>query len=123
MSSDPLGDEDLQLLFKERKELADTWLRFQTKYPEHSELLPNIRGPPSIETLRSIMKNTAQDWEEKRSGGFGRAKEKIIGFSESLVSFSDLFSIIPQGDKYVSLITGVVSTTIKVCSSETLNSY
>lgn len=60
-----------------------------------------------------MMKETAQAWEDKRDSGFGRAKEKMIGFSEALVSFSDLFSIIPQGDKYVSLFTGVISTTIK----------
>lgn len=117
MTSGSSGDEDLQLLFKERKELAEIWLKFQTRYPESSELLPGSNGPPSVESLRSIMKTTAQDWETKRDGGFGRAKEKMIGFSETLVSFSDLFSIIPQGDKYVSLFTGVISTTIKACLS------
>lgn len=96
--------------------MAEIWLKFQTKYPESSELLPDTRGPPSIESLRSIMQDTMQDWENKRDGGFGRAKEKMVGFSETLVSFSDLFSIIPQGDKYVSLFTGVISTTIKACS-------
>lgn len=101
--------------------MAKIWLKFQTKYPESSEMLPGTRGPPSIESLRLIMKNTAQQWESKRDGGLGKAKEKITGFSETLVSFSDLFSIIPQGDKYVSLFTGVISTTIKVCLSQFLS--
>lgn len=95
--------------------MAETWLRFQIKYPEYSELLSDARGPPSIEGLRSIMRNTAQEWECKRHGGFERAKHKMAGFSENLVSFADLFSIILQGDKYLSLFTGVISTTIKAC--------
>lgn len=103
------------MLFKERKELVDTWLKFQTKFPDFSELSPNARGPPTVEVLRATMRTTVRDWETERSTGLSKAKENFLGFSETLVSFSNLFSIIPQGDKYISLFTGVLSTATKVC--------
>lgn len=104
------------MLFKGRKELSETWLKFQTKYPEFSELSPDTRGPPTIEALRATMRTTVQTWETERSTGFSRAKENFLGFSQTLVSFSNLFSVVPQGDKYIPLFTGVLSTSVKVCA-------
>lgn len=79
------------------------------------ELDPGVKGPPSLDTLRSTMSSTVKDWKNHSDTRLTNARDNFLEFSQTLVVFSDLFSIIPQGDKYVSLFTGVLSTTITAC--------
>jgi hypothetical protein len=41
-------------------------------------------------------------------------KNRFLNFAETMNDYSYLFSIVPSGDKYTSLITGVVSSVVKV---------
>lgn len=93
-------------------------------YTEFQNL--DVGGPPSVEDLQSIMETTVQNWNSRCDSGLGRAKENFLNFSGTLLQFSDLFSIIPSGDKYISLLTGVISTTVKAGRSRihyTLHSF
>lgn len=100
-------------LFKERKQLADTWRKFQLKHVEFQDI--DSERPPSVQQLQTTMRATMQVWEARGESGLSKARKNLLGFSETLLQFSDLFSIIPDGDKYISLFTGVISTTVKVC--------
>lgn len=98
-----------------------TWRKFETKHIEFQDL--GTGGPPSIQDLQSIMRTTVQELDVKCNSGLSRAKKNFLAFSETLVQFSDLFSIIPDGDKYTSLLTGVISTTVKAGRLGTLFGY
>lgn len=108
---------EVEDLFKERRELAEVWMKFQKRHPEFSDLDIDTQQPPNIEALQTVMRAAVQDWEKRGDTGLAKAKDNFLSFSETLVSFSDLFSVIPHGDKYVSLFTGVLSTTVKACQN------
>lgn len=55
------------------------------------------------------------DWQAKRSKGLGKVKSYVVDFLEMMDDHSFLFKFIPTGDKYISLITGVISSVVKVC--------
>lgn len=76
-----------------------------------------------MQDLQSMMKNTVQDWDARGDSGLSKAKNNFLDFSETLLQFSDLFSIIPDGDKYISLFTGVISTIVKASISRNPYSY
>lgn len=101
-------------LSEEGQNLMRTWRKFQTKHFEFRDL--DARGPPRIQELQSIMRTTLQDWDAPCDSRLAKAKKNFLAFSESLVQYSDLFSIIPDGDQYISLLTGVISTTVKAGS-------
>lgn len=88
-----------------------TWQEFQKKHLGFQEM--DTKGLPSIRDLQSTMRSTVQNWDAQDDSGLSRAKKNLLGFSETLLQFSELFSIIPDGDKYMSLFTGVISTIVK----------
>lgn len=105
---------DVEDLVKEFELLAQTWDDFQRKIKHPGTHDLGTKGPPSFHDLQSIMRETVRDWDARGNSGVSKAKNSFLEFSDTLLSFSDLFSIIPDGDKYVSLFTGVISTTVKV---------
>lgn len=50
----------------------------------------------------------------KKLKGFGMLKERFHSLIQTLDDHKYMFAIIPQGDRYVSLFTGVVSFITKV---------
>lgn len=73
---------------------------------------------PAVATLYSEVTHAQSVWESKKEMGFGAFKKNILAFVESLGGHKALFSIFPSGDKYTSLITGVVSSVVKVSETQ-----
>lgn len=79
------------------------------------------RGIPSVQTLFKSVEDAQIAWDAEKKGRFGRSKELFFKFMETMDDHAFLFKFIPTGDKYVSLISGVVSSMVKVrlyCSTQ-----
>lgn len=77
-------------------------------------MMPGGSGPPTVAMMKETVDSAIYTWQARREEGFGKVRQNFQEFSETILSFSDIFSIIPQGDKYISLFTGVISTVVKV---------
>jgi hypothetical protein len=103
-------DDDNTNLERECKDLIKTWKGFEAKHAGAT----TSNGLPSIYSLEKTMDSVMQTMDEKKQQAFGKAKDRFREFSGTLLAYSDLFSVIPQGDKYTALFTGVISTIVKV---------
>ncbi len=70
---------------------------------------------PTIDKLHNAVVAASESWKSKKESGYGKVKQRFFDFLNMMDDHSEMFSVIPNGDKYVSLITGVVSTIVKVC--------
>ncbi|XRM42793.1 hypothetical protein ABZX51_006007 [Aspergillus tubingensis] len=116
---DTTDDADLRRLEDGRKSIVEIWQRFREHHHEDSrvgsdQLVPEI---PNIATLRNIVQDAQMDWQAKRSKGLGKVKSYVVDFLEMMDDHSFLFKFIPTGDKYISLITGVISSVVKICAN------
>lgn len=88
------------------------------KFSSHFELENTVgagKGPPGIETLLSAVKGADKTWAESKESGFGKAKTNVESFLSAMDDHSFIFSVIPDGSLYTSLVTGVISSVVKVC--------
>lgn len=77
--------------------------------------------PPTIPTLWQAVGDASIQWDKKKEKGFGKAKSQFFSFLDTMDAHKYLFSVIPNGDKYTSLLTGVVTSVVKVrCQSTNL---
>ncbi len=97
--------------------MAKVWKGFQAFFPDAKEGEVSTVGASNIPTLDNLLRAVQRaeaDWEEKKKAGFGKAKGRFRDFLETMDDHSYLFSVIPDGDKYTSLITGIVTSVVKV---------
>ena len=84
----------------------------------YSNIPSPIRGgavePPSLRSLFTVVEEAMKKRVKKPSTGLGKAQETLYSFCYTMNTHSYMFSVFPSGDKYASLPTGVVSSTIKV---------
>ncbi|KAK8054426.1 hypothetical protein PG996_013727 [Apiospora saccharicola] len=67
-----------------------------------------------VETWKNS--GAVDEWEKAKEKRVGKAQTFLTKYCDTLLAHSQLFSIIPQGDKYTSVFTGVVSSLVKaVC--------
>ena len=107
------SDNDLVYVEQQRTRVTEQWTKFHSRFKLGN--IPVGDGPPTIETLQKAVQNSQNDWTERKESGFGKVKMKIENFLNTMNDHSYLFNVIPSGDKYVSLITGVISSVVKVC--------
>ncbi|OJZ91117.1 hypothetical protein ASPFODRAFT_57332 [Aspergillus luchuensis CBS 106.47] len=116
---DTTDDADLRRLEDGRKNIVGIWQRFWEHHHEDSgvgsdKLVPEI---PNIATLRNIVQDAQMDWQAKRSKGLGKVKSYVVDFLVMMDDHSFLSKFIPTGNKYISLITGVISSVVKICAN------
>lgn len=69
---------------------------------------------PTISTLKQAVVQAENAMKAKKLNGFGLLKDRFHSLIQTLDDHKYMFAIIPQGDRYVSLFTGVVSFIAKV---------
>ncbi|KAL6407016.1 hypothetical protein AUP68_09837 [Ilyonectria robusta] len=106
------SDDVLGPLENQRKELVETWQNFQHLFHDDQESIRPANSIPTIETLRRAIEQSQDAWLTKKTKGFGKAKDRFFDFLDTMNDHSYLFNVIPSGDKYISLITGVVSSVV-----------
>ncbi|KAI0186884.1 hypothetical protein EV127DRAFT_483846 [Xylaria flabelliformis] len=105
------SDPDAASLQQEAKEAANLWRSLKL---DLGDLEPFGDQIPTINTLWAAINQAQMQWIKKSESGFGKAKTQLFCFFETMDSHKYLFSIIPNGDKYTSLITGVITSIASV---------
>ncbi|KAH8198582.1 hypothetical protein TruAng_007263 [Truncatella angustata] len=105
--------DDLSDFDTECKNLIEVWKDFQSRYPDlgTSTLLDN--EIPNISTVKQAVNGVVGEWEAKKDKGMGKAKDYLTRYCDTLLAHSQLFAVIPKGDKYISLFTGVMASIVK----------
>ncbi|RMY51206.1 hypothetical protein D0865_06483 [Hortaea werneckii] len=100
-------------LLKHSCDLAKAWEKFQRQLPE--ELRLPLRGkPPSLSTLLEAIELAQKSWQAAREGTkFGRVKSMFAKVARSMDDHSQILEVLPDNDKYVSLIVGSMTCIIK----------
>jgi len=90
--------------------VTDKWNDFCSR----SGLVKDGGGLPSLDMFLQDVLGKEEAWAKKHETGLGKTKRGIEKFLTTMNDHSYLFSVIPNGDKYTSLITGVVTSVVKV---------
>ncbi|CEI66319.1 unnamed protein product [Fusarium venenatum] len=107
------NDANFGPLYSQQQKILELWERFNQIYPD-GNLSDQKNSIPTIETLYQAIDQAQAAWQDKQARGVRPIRDKFFNFAETMSEYSYLFSIIPNGDKYTSLITGVVSSVVKV---------
>lgn len=94
----------------EAKKAADLWQSFNLDIGDLEFTTDQV---PTVDSLRAAADQARKQWTKRGESGFGKAKSHLFSFLETMDAHKYLFSIIPNGDKYTSLITGVISSVVK----------
>ncbi|RDW60323.1 hypothetical protein BP5796_11929 [Coleophoma crateriformis] len=100
-------------LQKQAERMTVLWKKFHSSFGLEKIVKPG-QGPPKVQDLQDIVRGAEQSWAKKQDSGFGKTKEVVENFLILMNEHSNLFSVIPSGDKYLSLITGVITSVVKV---------
>lgn len=89
--------------------LAKAWKSFQQKLPpDQREVLHDT--PPSLSSLFNAVKAGANKWQADRDGSkWGKTKAVFTRLARSADDHSQLLAVVPNNDKYISLLTGSLS--------------
>ncbi|KAL8393633.1 hypothetical protein RB595_003389 [Gaeumannomyces hyphopodioides] len=107
------ADGDAMRLHQQCQRLRETWKKFHAHF-NLGDVDHLAQNPPTVLTLRQAVSEAQKAWEGKKTAGFGKAKERLESFVGTLHNYSFLFSLIPSDDKYTSLITGTISSIVKI---------
>ncbi|KAL1847380.1 hypothetical protein Daus18300_013965 [Diaporthe australafricana] len=112
-SRDPLTE----LIGIESSRLAQKLSAFVQRSPKEDRL-DEDQFDPTIEGVIKVTKQVIARWEVKKTEGFaGKAKALFHRFCRGVNSHSSLLEILPDGNEYVSLFTGVLSVIIKASAN------
>ncbi|GKU10596.1 hypothetical protein FLAG1_09316 [Fusarium langsethiae] len=109
-----MGDDaNLGPLYNQHQKILELWERFNQIYPDGTPS-DQMNTIPTIAMLYQAIDQAQVAWQDKQARGLRPIRDKFFNFAETMNEYSYLFSIIPNGDKYTSLITGVVSSVVKI---------
>lgn len=100
-------------LQEQQKELVEAWTRTKKYFPGIEESENGYTGVPTADTLFKAVNDAETAWKGQRQGIWNRTSHQFLDFVGIMNDHSYLFKFIPTGDKYVSLIAGVVTTVVK----------
>jgi hypothetical protein len=106
-------DSNLGPLYNQHQRILELWERFNHIYPDGSPS-NETNNIPTIEMLYQAIDQAQAAWQDKQARGVRPIRDKFYSFAETMSEYSYLFSIIPNSNEYTSLITGVVSSVVKV---------
>ncbi|KAK8052307.1 hypothetical protein PG993_003692 [Apiospora rasikravindrae] len=106
----PESDPDVEVLQSEAKAASELWRSLKLDVGDFGGSGDQV---PSVQTLWAAVHDAQAQWTKRNEKGFGKARAQFFSFLETMDSHKYLFSVIPNGDKYTSLITGIVTTVVK----------
>ncbi|CAJ2509403.1 Uu.00g144290.m01.CDS01 [Anthostomella pinea] len=108
MAIEALPDEEI-FLRDQSRQLYHAWTKFCDRLPE-GQRDEMSKGTPSLKFLHESVAKASQTWTEKRGGTrIGRVKGVFTRLCDNFTSHSNLVSVLPVDDKYVTLLTGSLS--------------
>ncbi|KAJ1323734.1 hypothetical protein MN608_10979 [Microdochium nivale] len=105
------------ILLAQSRDLHQAWAKFCKALPKEQggDLSTQM---PSLKVLHSAVATASQTWQERREGTkVGRLKGIFTRLSETFESHSNIVSIIPTNDKYVTLLTGSLTAIAAACTN------
>lgn len=106
---DPLEDYSQRVI--------QLWKKFPHLIPNEETSHHSPDCVPTISTLYEAIHQAEHEWTAKQAKGLAAVKGRFMNFADTMNDYSYLFKVVPDGDKYTSLITGVVSSVVTVrCS-------
>ncbi|KAL7960283.1 hypothetical protein V8C34DRAFT_74353 [Trichoderma compactum] len=108
----PYNDSDMRDLEERKEGMAKRWKEFNSSL-KIGVILTENDDPPHVNTLLQAVGAAEEEWARRKESGLGKTKSAVENFLNTLNDHSYLFSFIPNGDKYTSLITGVITSVVK----------
>ncbi|KAI9655728.1 MAG: hypothetical protein M1821_005163 [Bathelium mastoideum] len=107
------GTLEDRALDKASRELAQAWLKFQNCLPDgHKSKVDD--SPPCLQDVLSAVTEAADQIKtDREQSKLGRWKGRFNKLCSTLNNHKDMFDCVPDGDKYVSLLAGSLSSIIK----------
>lgn len=97
------------------RRVVDAWRQLDDQIHDEKDQKPaSILEIPTVAELRVTVTKLDENFQKARQTRPGRIKEGFLGFVNTLDDYSYVFQVIPNNDKYTSLITGVLSSIAKV---------
>ena len=108
-----VDDFEIEQLDLASHHLAQSWEALQQCLPDADKARKDD-APPDFETVLASVKQANEVWSRKREEGFGKAQRRMHAFCGTLYGYSDLLKILPQEEKYTSILSGSLSALVKV---------
>lgn len=109
--SSPLSE----VIRHEATTLAAKFADFYQTFPEHNRV-DLTQFTPTIEGVLDQVKQVHLKAEAKTRSGFtGKTKASFHKFCQTINSHKSLLGILPEGNEYISIFTGVLHVIIQVC--------
>ncbi|KAK2601175.1 hypothetical protein N8I77_010643 [Diaporthe amygdali] len=106
-----------ELIRVESVKVADKLLLFEQRSPKEDKL-DRTQFEPTIEGVIKLTQQVIAKWEAKKSQGFANKTKAIFHrLCRGINSHSSLLEILPDGNEYVSLFTGVLTVIIKASAN------
>ncbi|KAL9088332.1 MAG: hypothetical protein Q9165_006257 [Trypethelium subeluteriae] len=107
------GTTEDQALDKASRELAQAWLGFQRLLPDgHRSKVDD--SPPRLEDVyKAVTAASDQLKTNREESKLGRFRARFNKLCTNLNSHRDLFALVPDGDKYISILAGSFSALVK----------
>jgi hypothetical protein len=106
--------QDKLLHKKQAKELEDAWDLFYQKIPSDQRVSLDKRVPP-FDDVKQAMASVASKWEtDRKKGKTGKICSFYTRCCLSIKSHETMLKILPEGDKYFSLFSGVLKSVVFV---------
>lgn len=97
--------------------LSEAWTSFQERLPPEERATFEGRAPTILDVVKTVSDISAT-WELKRKQGkYGMAKQYFHNFSSGVGAHATMLEVLPAGNEYVSLFTGVLKSVIKASSN------
>ena len=96
--------------------MVDLWNSIGQHIPHERNKAATKDNIPTIATLHKAALGMQDSWKTRKLRGPKKVKAQLVAFTSGLEDYSYLAKIIPNGDKYTSLIVGTVSSIIKASS-------
>ncbi|KAH7193950.1 uncharacterized protein B0J16DRAFT_336283 [Fusarium flagelliforme] len=109
----PHGFEDTKALQGHTEQLKAALDEFQKSVPEAKRNQLTTRRLPTIFTAKAAADSVIENWEAKKVTKFGKAKENLYKFCQTLDAYKAIFSVIPDGDMYTGLLTGAIGCIVQ----------
>lgn len=100
-------------LHEQQQQLVEAWKRIRQYFPAINESERDLTEVPSAGTLHKAVTDAEAVWKRQGQGIWNKTSQQFLDFVGIMNDHSYLFKFIPAGDKYVSLIAGVVTTIVK----------
>lgn len=109
------SDADRERLNNRCKEAVKLWKDLCRRSHNGSDL--EVFNIPSLEKLSAATNKMISDRKSHHQSSFHVAKESFLDFVNVMSDYSYIFSVFPSGEKYTSVITGVLSTIAKAAAN------